>query len=294
MHAPTQKPRKDGGLVLEKLIITVALTGNVPTKQMNPNLPVTPEEIASDVARCADAGATVFHVHARDEAGKPTLRREAFQAIVACIKRKAPDVIVQLSTGGRASKDWEERANPVRLLPEMGSFTTGSNNLPGMVYENSPQFLEFLAQVYHETGVKPELEIFETGMIANAFFLEKKGWLHPPHHFNFVLGAPGAMPALGRNLTFLIGSIPPGSTWTATGIGKSQINVATMAIAMEGHVRVGLEDNQYLPDGQLASNPRLVEVVATIARAVGRPIASPEEARAILGLDPSRKDRVLL
>lgn len=279
---------------MEKLIITVALTGNVPTKQMNPNLPVTPDEIASDVARCAEAGATVFHVHARDEAGKPTLKKEAFQKIVACIKQKAPDVIVQLSTGGRASKDWEERANPVRLLPEMGSFTTGSNNLPGMVYENPPQFLEFLARVYNETGVKPELEIFETGMITNALFLEKKGWLHPPHHFNFVLGAPGAMPASGRNLSFLVGSIPQGSTWTATGIGKSQFAIAAMAIAMEGHVRVGLEDNQYLPDGRLASNPQLVEVVANIARMMGRPIAGPEEARAILGLDPSRKDRVLL
>jgi len=278
---------------LQKLIITVALTGNVPTKQMNPYLPVTPEEIASDVARCADLGAAVFHVHARDDSGQPTLKKEAFQRIVAAIKKKAPDVIVQLSTGGRAGKEWEERANPVRLLPEMGSFTTGSNNLPGMVYENSPQFLEFLASVYHETGVKPELEIFETGMIANALFLEKKGLLKPPHHFNFVMGAPGAMPAKGRNLAFLVDSIPQGSTWTATGIGKTQIPIAAMAIAMEGHVRVGLEDNLYLPNGEKASNMKLVEIVAAIAHQVGRSIATPDEARTILELDPSRKDRIL-
>src|SRR5512143_3470423 len=174
---------------MEKLIITVALTGNVPTKKMNPNLPVTADEIAADARRCRDAGAVLFHVHARDADQKPTLDINVYKENARRIKEKAPEVIVQLSTGARAGKDWDERAKPVRLLPEMGSFTTGSNNLPGIVYENSPAFIEFLAKVYQETGVKPEIEVFETGMIANAVFLEKKGFIKAPLHFDFVLGA---------------------------------------------------------------------------------------------------------
>ena len=277
---------------MEKLIITTALTGNVPTKKMNPNLPVTPEEIAQDVKDCADAGASIFHVHARDEMEKPSLDQEIFKKIVRKIKDKAPEVIVQLSTGARAGKDWEDRAVPVRLLPEMGSFTTGSNNLPGIVYENSPQFINFLAQVFKETGVKPEIEVFEPGMINNALFLVKKGILASPLHFDFVLGATGSMPGSIKNLLFLSESIPEGSTWTVAGIGKNEIPLANAAILMGGHVRVGLEDNLYLPDGTLASNPALVETIVRIAKEVGREIASPDEARQILGLAKENKDRI--
>lgn len=160
---------------MQKLIITVALTGNVPTREMNANLPVTPEEIAKDVNRCARAGASLFHIHDRYSLQKPTLSPSVFLDIVQHIKAVSPDVIVQLSTGGRAGKNWEDRTNPVRLLPEMGSFTTGSTNLPGMLYENS-QFIEFLATVYQQTQVKPEIEVFEAGMISNALFLQKKAF----------------------------------------------------------------------------------------------------------------------
>ncbi len=278
---------------MEKLIITVALTGNVPTKEMNPHVPVTPEEIAQDVRRCADAGAVLFHVHARDENAKPTLDIQRYKENVRRIKETAPDVIIQLSTGARAGKDWEARANPVRLLPEMASFTTGSNNLPGIVYENSPQFIQFLATVFKETGVKPEIEVFETGMINNALYLQKKGLIEPPLHFDFVLGAPGSMPGSVKNLLFLSESIPPGSTWSVAGIAKAEIPLATAAIVMGGHVRVGLEDNLWLPEGTPATNPKLVEKVVRIAREVGRDIASPEEARRILSLDPAKKDRIL-
>lgn len=278
---------------MEKLIITVALTGNVPTRKMNPNLPVTAEEIGADVRRCADAGATVFHVHARDAEERPTLDIEAYKTNARRIKEQAPEVILQLSTGARAGKDWEERVRPVRLLPEMGSFTTGSNNLPGIVYENSPPFIEHLAKVYRETGVKPEIEVFETGMIANALFLQKKGYIAAPLHFAFVLGAPGSMPATVKNLQFLSESVPAGSTWAVAGIGKAEIPLATAAIVMGGHVRVGLEDNLRMPDGTAASNPLLVEKIVRLAREVGREIATPEEARAILSLDPAQKDRIL-
>ena len=278
---------------MDKLIITVALTGNVPTKQKNPNLPTTADEIAADVRRCADAGAVIFHVHARDKEQQPTLDIEVFKDNVRHIKKTAPEVIIQLSTGGRAGTEWEARANPVRLLPEMASFTTGSNNLPGMIYENSPQFIEFLAGVFKETGVKPEIEVFETGMISNAVYLQSKGFIESPMHFDFVLGAPGSMAGTVKNLVFLSESIPAGSTWTVAGIGKAQIHMAAAAITMGGHVRVGLEDNLYMPDGSIASNPKLVEKVVTIAKEIGREIASPEEARRLLSLDPRFKDRIL-
>lgn len=278
---------------MDKLIITVAMTGNVVTKELNHNLPVTADEIAADVRRCADAGAVLFHVHARDDARRPTLDISSYRENVRKIKRVAPEVIVQLSTGGRAGMDWEARVNPIRLLPEMGSFTTGSNNLPGIVYENSPQFIEYLAGVFHETDVKPEIEVFETGMIQNALFLQNKGLIRPPLHFDFVLGAPGAMPASVKNLLFLSESIPVGCTWSVAGVGRAEIPLATAAILIGGHVRVGLEDNLYLPDGSLASNPLLVEKVVRIASEIGRGIATAEEARSILSLNPAYKDRIL-
>jgi 3-keto-5-aminohexanoate cleavage enzyme len=259
---------------------------------MNANLPVTADEIAADVRRCGDAGAVLFHVHARDAEQKPTLDINVYKQNARRIKEVAPEVIVQLSTGARAGKDWEERAGPVRLLPEMGSFTTGSSNLPGIVYENSPPFIEYLAGVYRETGVKPEIEVFETGMINNALFLQKKGYIPAPLHFDFVLGAPGAMPGTVKNLQFLSESIPAGSTWSVAGIGKAEIPLSAAAIVMGGHVRVGLEDNLYLPDGTPASNPLLVEKIVRIAAEVGREIASPDEARSLLGLNPANKDRI--
>jgi 3-keto-5-aminohexanoate cleavage enzyme len=278
---------------MEKLIITVALTGNVPTKEMNENVPVTPDEIAEDVKRCAQAGASVFHVHARDKDQKPTLDIDTFKSIVRKIKDINTGIIVQLSTGARAGKDENERIEPINLLPEMGSFTTGSNNLPGIVYENSPSFIKKLGGAFGKTAVKPEIEIFELGMINNAKFLVTKGILKAPLHFSFVLGATGSMPGTVQNLSFLTQSIPDGSTWSVAGIGKAEIPLATAAIAMGGHVRVGVEDNLFMPDGSQASNLLLVEKIVRIAKEVGREIATPDEAREILSLNKEYKDRIL-
>ena len=270
---------------MEKLIITTALTGNVPTKKMNPSLPVTPEEIARDVKACAEAGSALFHVHARDTEEKPSLDPEIFKEIVRQIKKTSPDVIVQLSTGARAGKDWEDRAFPVRLLPEMGSFTTGSNNLPGIIYENSPQFIEFLAKVFQETGVKPEIEVFDKGMIDTALRMAARGIIRSPMHFDFVMGVQIA--ATARDLAYMVHSIPENATWTVAGIGRHQIPMAVLAIVMGGHARVGFEDNIYLSKGIPAkSNGELVGKVAHISEELGRPIASPARARDILGLPP--------
>ena len=269
---------------MDKLIITVAATGNVPTKEMNPHLPVTPAEIAETAARCRKAGASLIHIHARDAAGAPTLDAQVFAQIHRLIEQRT-DLIVQISTGGRAGMDPEARAAAVRLIrPEMASLTTGSMNFPDRVYANPFDVVEHLAAAMAQAGTKPEMEIFEPGMIANALMLVDKGLASPPLHFDFVLGSRGSLPASAKNLLFLSESIPAGSTWTVAGIGRWQLPMSMLAIVMGGHVRVGLEDNLYYRKGELATNEQLVARVARIAAEVGRPVATPDEARQILGL----------
>jgi 3-keto-5-aminohexanoate cleavage enzyme len=251
---------------------------------MNPHLPLAPQEIAETAVRCRKAGASLIHVHARDLAGKPTLDPQVFAQIHSLISERA-DLIVQISTGGRAGMDAEARSAAVRLLrPEMASLTTGSMNFPDRVYANSFELVEFLARTMVEAGTKPEMEIFEPGMIANAQKLVDKGLATAPLHFDFVLGSHGSLPASARNLLFLSESIPPGSTWTVAGIGRWQLPMAVLAIVMGGHVRVGIEDNLYYRKGEPATNQQLVARVARIAAEVGRPIATPDQARQILGL----------
>jgi 3-keto-5-aminohexanoate cleavage enzyme len=269
---------------VDKLIITVAPTGNVPTKQMNPHLPVTPEEIAETAVGCRRAGASLIHVHARDAHGQPTLDPAVFARIHQLITQQT-DLIVQISTGGRAGMDTEARVAAIRRLrPEMASLTTGSMNFPDRVYSNPFDVIEYLAAAIKEAGTKPEMEIFEPGMIANALMLVEKQLAEPPLHFDFVLGSRGSFPAVPKNLLFLSESIPPGATWTVAGIGRGQLPMAVLAILMGGHVRVGLEDNIYFRKGELATNELLVERVVRIAAEVGRPVATPDEARRILGL----------
>jgi len=269
---------------MEKLIITVAPTGSVPTKALTPHVPVTPEEIAETAVRCREAGASVFHVHARDAAARPTLDPDVFARIFEWVTAHT-DLVVQISTGGRAGMDPEARVAAVRRLrPEMASLTTGSMNFPDRVYANPFDEIEYLAAAMQEAGSKPEMEIFEPGMIANALLLVEKGLATPPLHFDFVLGSRGSLPASPRNLLFLSESIPPGATWTVAGIGRWQLPLAAQAIVMGGHVRVGLEDNLYYRKGELATNEQLAARVARVAAELGRPVATPAEAREILRL----------
>jgi len=269
---------------MDKLIITVAPTGSVPTKDRNPHLPLTPQEIAGTAVRCRQAGASLIHVHARDAAGKPTLDPAVFARIHERVSEQT-DLIVQISTGGRAGMDPEARAAAIRLLrPEMASLTTGSMNFPDRIYANSFEVIEYLAAAMKEAGTKPEMEVFEPGMIANAQGLVDRGLVTVPLHFDFVLGNRGSLPATAKNLLFLSESIPAGATWTVAGIGRWQLPMAALAIVMGGHVRVGLEDNLYYRKGELATNEQLVARVARLAAELGRPVASPPEARRILGL----------
>ncbi|MBW1867387.1 MAG: 3-keto-5-aminohexanoate cleavage protein [Deltaproteobacteria bacterium] len=269
---------------MEKLIITVAPTGSVPTKKMTPHVPITPDEIIRTAVACEAAGASVIHIHARNLADQsPSADFALFEEIYTGVKEKT-SLIIQISTGGRAGMAYEARNERLMLKPEMASLTTGSVNFPNSVYENSPQLIEALARDMQQLKIKPEMEIFDTGMISNALSLVAKGLVETPLHFDFVLGLKGALPATIANLVHLKNTIPPDATWTVAGIGPAQLPMNTHAILMGGHVRVGLEDNIYFSRGELATNECMVERVADLARIFGRDVAHPDEARKIMHL----------
>jgi 3-keto-5-aminohexanoate cleavage enzyme len=268
---------------VEKLVITVAPTGSVPTKLQNPHLPLTSQEIAETAYRCYNEGASIVHVHARED-GRPTLDAEVFAQTHRLISQRC-DMIVQISTGGRAGTDPVARAAAVSLIkPEMASLTTGSVNFPDRVYENSFETIEYLARAMQKVDTKPEMEIFDASMINNALRLVRQDLASEPLHFNFVLGLLGAQPAMAKILLHLTELIPTNATWTVSGIGRHQLPMAVLALVMGGHVRVGLEDNLHYRPGELASNEQLVARVVRLARELGRDVASPAETRRILGL----------
>lgn len=267
---------------MEKLIITAALTGAEVTRKEQPNLPITPDEIAEAAYEAYKAGVAMVHVHARDIEGNATQDYEVYKEIKEKIEAKCP-VIFQPSTGGAVWHSPEERLQPVELRPEMATLSCGTCNFGPDVFMNSEEYMESFAKKMKELRVKPELEIFERGMINNALKLVKKGLIEAPLHFDFVMGVPGAIPGELRDLLYLVDSIPAGSTWTAAGIGRYELSLAVAAITLGGHVRVGFEDNIYYSKGVLAkSNAELVERVARLSRELGREVATPDEAREIL------------
>ena len=269
---------------MNPIILTVALNGSLPTRDQTPHVPLTPEEIAESAVRCREAGAAIAHVHARDAAGGPSLDPDIFARIHRLIS-ECTDLIVQISTGGRADLDAEARADPVRRIrPEMASLTTGSTNFPDQVYANSFDTVKRLTRVMLEAGTKPEMEIFEAGMIDNAQALVDDGLAACPLHFDFVMGNRGSQPATARQLVFLAESIPVDATWSVAGLGRHQLPMGVLAMGMGGHVRVGLEDNLYYRRGELARNEQLVARMARIATEAEREVASPEVARQLLSL----------
>ncbi|WP_287809568.1 3-keto-5-aminohexanoate cleavage protein [Kosmotoga sp.] len=268
----------------QKLIITAAVTGAEVTKKQQPNLPITPDEIAEEAYRCYLSGASIVHVHARDPEGKPTQSLEIYREIKEKIEAKC-NIIVQPSTGGAVWHTVEERIQPLYLNPEMATLSTGTCNFGKDIFANPEEYIERFALEMKKRGIKPEIEVFERGMIENALRLVKKGILEPPLHFDFVMGVPGAIPGNIQDLVYLVNCIPPGSTWSVAGIGRYELPLAVHAIAMGGHVRVGFEDNIYYRKGELAkSNAQLVERIVRIAKELGREIATPDEAREILGI----------
>lgn len=269
---------------MQKLIITAAISGAEVTKEEQPNLPVTAEELARAAKECEEAGASIIHLHVRDSKGQPTQDKKYFKEAIDAIKGQT-NLIIQTSTGGAVGMTVEERLQPITLKPEMATLTTGTVNFGNEVFYNSPADIETFARYMRDYGVKPEIEVFDVGMINNALRLVKKGLLEMPLHFDFVMGVPGGIPGTPKNLMHLTECIPEGCTWSVAGIGKTQLPLGVMAIILGGHVRVGFEDNIYYSKGVLAeSNAQLVERMVRIARELGRPVASPHEAREILGL----------
>lgn len=275
---------------MDKLIITVAPVGAEVTKQDNPAVPYTPAEIAESALAAVEAGASIVHLHAREDDGSPSQDAARFLDIFRRIKARA-NPILQISTGGAVTATTEERLAPLdnRELAgmlEMASFTCGTVNFGDEVFMNSPSFLTALARKLTGLGIKPGIEVFEPGMIANAMRLIKAKELQHPLHFEFVLGVPGAMPGGIRQLVFLQESLPSMGSWSVAGVGQHQLSMATMAILMGGHVRVGLEDNLFYRKGELAeSNAQLVARIVRLANELGRPVATPDEAREILGIE---------
>lgn len=269
---------------MDRLIITAALTGAETTREHNPNLPITPEEIARAAREARNAGASIVHIHVRDREGNPTQDMDIFRKTCDLI-REMTDVIVQISTGGAVGTAPEERLLPLDLKPEMATLTCGTVNFGDDVFENPQPLIEKLATRMMELSTKPELEIFDLGNVANAMRLVRKGLVSPPLYFDFVMGVPGGMPGSAHNLMHMMREIPPDAIWQVAGIGRYELPLGTIAIAAGGHVRVGFEDNIYYSRGVPAeSNAQLVARIARIARQVGREVATPDEAREILGI----------
>lgn len=273
---------------MEKLIITAAICGAEVTKEQNPAVPYTVEEIVREAKSAVDAGAAIVHVHVREDDGTPTQSKERFKECIDAIYKECPDVILIPSTGGAVGMTAEERLQPTELMPEMATLDCGTCNFGDDVFENTMPMMRAFGKRMMENNIKPEYECFEMGHLATVLNMAKKGQVPgAPMQFNFVLGVPGCTPATVENLAWLVNGIPTGSTWTATGIGRHAFTLAAAAIVMGGNVRVGFEDNLYLERGVLAkSNGELVAKVVRLAKELGREIATPAEAREILGLKP--------
>ena len=282
-----------------KVIITAALTGAVTPAGYH--IPETPEQIAEDAYQCWKAGAAIVHLHMRDEQGLGTMDAERFKKTIELIRaHKDCDVVINCtSSGDNRVSGGDAAGNAIRMKHmrtvdgiEMGSYDAGSFNwMPGGVFMNTPQFLQELGDVYMERGIKPELEIFDTGMLGVSNYFVKKGHLPTPCHYQFCLGVLGGMPATVENLLYLTKHIPEGSTWSAFGVGAGHLPIMYAALALGGNIRVGLEDKVvYGKDEEgnkiLATTLMLVERAVKAVETFGKKPATSAQAREILGIQP--------
>ena len=269
----------------KKTIITAAVTGAWPKKENNPNVPTTPEEICEDVYQCWKAGAAIAHLHMRDDNGNGTMDHTKFKKTVTLIKEKHPDcdIILNLTTSGDIYATDETRVEHIKeLKPDMASYDCGSMNwLNTALFINSPDFLEMCGKLFTECHVKPEIEAFDPGMIANAAYYLKKGILKAPLHFQFCMGCANGIPGSVKNLLFMketMEQLCPGSTWSCFGVGHSALEVMYAAIALGGHIRVGMEDNVMYSKGVLAeSNAQFVERAARLIKEYGQHLMRQEK-----------------
>jgi 3-keto-5-aminohexanoate cleavage enzyme len=272
------------------VIITVAITGAVPKKKDNPAVPVTPAEQVESTHEAFEAGASLVHIHVRNADESPGSDPELYGRVQEGVRKHCPGMIVQFSTGGRG-RDQKLRGAMLHLKPDMASLATGSVNFPAQIYENPPDFVEGLAKTMLENDIKPEVEVFDLAMLYNAANLVKKGLLKDPPHVQFVMGIPNAMPARRSIFDFLrkeLTEVLPRATWVAAGVGRHQWEVNQWCMENGGHVRTGLEDNLRIePDRLAASNAELVKKVVDACEKYERKVATPAEARKILGLRPA-------
>ena len=283
---------------MNKTIITVAVCGSVPTKEMNPAVPYTPKEIADSAIDSYKAGATIAHIHVRDpETGVPTSDISLFSEVVDRI-RNSCDMIINLTTSGinlKGENVIEQRLEPVKLLPEICSFDIGSMNFQHRPFINSPEWGRLAAKRMREYGIKPEIEVFDMGHIRQAKHWLKEGLIDDPPYFQLCMGAGWGIEATPDNLLVMKNALPPGVIWSVLGVGRMQLPMITMAMLLGGHVRVGFEDNIYLRRGELLkSNAQIVEVAANIIQQLQGEVANTNETREILGLLKSIKETPLL
>jgi 3-keto-5-aminohexanoate cleavage enzyme len=271
---------------MEKLIITAAICGAEVTKEHNPNVPYTVEEIREEARKAYEAGASIIHLHVREDDGTPTQSKKRYEECINAIREVCPDVIIQPSTGGAVGMSADERLQPLELNPEMATLDCGTLNFGGdEIFVNTENMIKEFGQRMMDKNIKPECEVFDKSMIDMALRLSKKGFIKEPLHFNLVMGVNGGISGEPRDLLFLVESLPKDATFTVSGIGRTQLPLNTMAILLGGHVRVGFEDNIYYSKGKLAeSSADFVKRIVDLAKLLGREIATPEDARRILGL----------
>jgi 3-keto-5-aminohexanoate cleavage enzyme len=279
---------------MDKLIITVAVTGSRPTKEMNPAVPYTPAEIAQAAVEAHQAGAAIAHIHVRDPAtGAPDSRLELFQEVLDRIRSRG-DMVVNLTTSGlniTGADVTEQRLEPVALRPDLCSLDVGSVNFRDRLFANPPDFGETAARRMLAHGVKPELEVFDTGHVDQAVDLIQRGLIAPPAYFQLCMGVQWGIAATPENLIFLKSKLPAGAQWSVLGVGRAQLPTIALGILLGGHVRVGFEDNLYLRRGVLArSNAEFVGQAVQLAHVLQREVATPAEARALLGIAPAASD----
>ena len=268
-------------------IITAAITGALPTKGDCPGIPVTPSEQIESTHEAYEAGASLVHIHVRNEDQTPSSDPDKYAAVQEGVRKYCPRMIIQFSTGGRG-RDQEKRGAMLHHKPDMASLSTGSVNFPNGIYENPPDFVDGLASRMLKFDIKPEIEVFDVAMLYSAANLVKRGLLEAPVHVQFVMGIPNAMPARRTLLDFLLSELPdvlPGATWTAAGIARHQFEVNKWCLELGGHCRTGLEDNiKFDRDRVAVSNAELVKKIADISGEYDRHPATPSEARQLLGL----------
>ncbi|MGN6276813.1 MAG: 3-keto-5-aminohexanoate cleavage protein [Solirubrobacterales bacterium] len=288
---PWAPPPLDG---YRPMVVNVALTGAVPGKDDNPQLPVTPEEIAADAIACAEAGAAVVHLHVRDEAGEPVHRRDLYERAIAPIREGAPEVAICVTTSSRVDPDPRSRTIGLELdddlRPEMASVTLGSFNFPNTVSVNPPVTIIRLLERMGELGIRPEFEVFEPGMVNTLHVLAERGLVPDPPVVNILLGSLGSSPAFVGDLARVVERLPPRTEWAAAGIGIFQRSMTIAAAIMDGNVRTGLEDNPRGAGAGRWGNADAVALAVEAAKLAGRQVASPAEARRRFGLAPAGPD----